>query len=572
MVLLHAAFGLALTLAARRALEQPWLADMLGDPWAIAAIQVGIPLAAALGTALSIGAGIIGGDGRRAFREDALSALSVLMAIFLLALGNVPRDTVGLVFVLLLAARLAPAGWWTIRHGAPPLFVLALCFSLYAPLAGWRVAASLPLGDQVFYLLSAEKLAHGSLDASIDPTRFFELLGIPPQPIDTATHVADTPAGPRLVQGYALPALLAPGWLLGGEVGATLVIALLAAWTAMQTWLLLGESVPDARVARLTFALVACCAPLALSAVHVYPNALGAALIVTGFRHAFTTRVRRPALAGALLGATAFLNPRDGLVLAALAPFALGWPRRFAIAPPWSRADRGRFIAGALALVAAAAVFSLVTFGLPIPYAGYLFGTATAQTIQAEPTWNFHFWVGLPAILFDRVFGLAGTAPWLLLAALGVVPAIRADRRLVPAAVAVGASGVLLSLFRLWEGGYAPPGRYLVDVLPLAAPFVAYGLRAARPLPLRALALVLMATSALVTALLLAVPSAALNTAFDDKPQALLDVALGLNPLGWLPSFQPVSPDWWIAAYLRLVPALALVTLLVLLGRRRART
>ena len=74
-----------------------------------------------------------------------------------------------------------------------------------------------------------------------------------------------------------------------------------------------------------------------------------------------------------------------------------------------------------------------------------------------------------------------------------------------------------------------------------------------------------------MTAVLLAVPSAALNTAFEDKPRELLAAALGLDPLGWLPSFQPTTPDWWIAAYLRLVPALLLVALLAVLGWRRAR-
>jgi hypothetical protein len=562
-ILSHGAFGLALSVASWRALEQAWLGEETNDPWVAAALRVGIPFAMLAGTVLAIAAGRLGGDASRAFREDALSSLAALALIFVISLGGLPRDALGLVLVLLIVTRLASPAWWALRHGAPPLFFFALCLSFYAPLAGWRVASSLPLGDQVFYLLSAERLAHGSLDATIDPARFFQLLGIEPQSIDTATHVAAAPAGPRLVQGYALPALLAPGWLAGGEVGATLVIAIFAAWAATQAWLLVGETVPDARVARATAALVAFCAPLALAAVHVYPNAVGAALIATGYRYAFTARHRRPLVAGALLGATAFLNPRDGLVLAALAPFALAWPR----------GDRLRFAFGAVALVIAAALMSVITFGLPVPYAGYLLGTGSVQAAVPEPTWSFHFWVGLPAILFDRVFGVAGTAPWLLLAALGLVPALRADRsRLLPALFAVGASLVLLSLFRLWEGGYAPPNRYLVDVLPLVAPFVAFGLRAARPLVPRVFAAIVFAMSALGTAFLLAVPSAALNTAFDDKPHAMLEAALGIDPLGWLPSFQPVTPDWWIGAYLRLIPAVALVIALVLLGRRRETT
>lgn len=558
----HLLFGVFFTAISARALEQQWVTTYVQDHWVAGALQVGIPAAVALGSALAIASGVLAHDERRAFREDALSSVAVFVAIFILAIGALPRDVVGLVFVLTIVARIGPWAWWAARHEAPPAYVFAVAFCFYAPLVGWRVAASLPLGDQVFYLLSAERLAHGSLDATIDPTRFFQVLGIPPQSTDALTHVADTPAGPRLVQGYALPALLAPGWLIGGEVGATLVIAFFAAWTSLQTWLVLRETAPPGLASRTVWLLVTFCAPLALLALHVYPNAVGAPLIVTGFRYAFTARVRRPALAGALLGATAFLNPRDGLVLLALAPFALAWPR----------VDRVRFVGGVIVLVIAAALISLVTFGIPLPYAGYLFGTAAAQSIDPQPTWSFRFWIGLPAILFDRVFGIAGTAPWILLAALGIAPALRVDRaRLLPAAVAVGASLTLLSLFRLWEGGYAPPNRYLVDVLPLIAPFAAYGLALARPFVLRAFAAIAIALSALMTTFLLAVPSAALNTAFEDKPQGLLTRALGIDPLGWLPSFQPVTEDWWIAAYLRLIPALAILGLLLWQGLRRAR-
>ncbi len=558
----HVLFGLAVAAMARRALEQSWLIEVTQDPWAEAAVRVGIPFSLVAGTALSIAAGELSGDRARAFRHDALSAVAAFVGIFLLALGGLPRDVVGLGFVLVVVARIAPAAWWAIRYGAPPAFAFALAFLFYAPLAGWRAASSLPFGDQVFYLLSAERLTRGSLDASIDPGRFFELLGLAPDALASVTHVAETAVGPRLVQGYALPAALVPGWVSGGEVGATLVIALFAAWASMQTWLILGETTHEPRSARVAWALVTFCAPLALAAVHVYPNAVGAAVIATGYRLAFTARDRRPALAGALLAATAFLNPRDGLVLLVLGAFAIGWPRP----------ELRRFATAAALVVAASALVGLATFGMPLPYAGYVFGTAAAQTVVSEPTWSFRFWIGLPGILFDRVFGVAGTAPWLLIAALGAVPALRAVRpRLLPAAAAVGASLLLLSLFRLWEGGYAPPNRYLVDVLPLAAPFVAYGLAAAHGIVLRTLAAVLAGTSALVTLFLLAVPSAALNTAFEDKPQAMLEAALGIDPLGWLPSFQATTPDWWIDAYLRLIPGLALLAVLGWLGARKAR-
>lgn len=481
-----------------------------------------------------------------------------------IALGPAPRDAIGVAAMLILVARLAPAAWWTIRFGAPPLFVFLLCLSAYSGLATWRVAASLPLGDQVFYLLAADRLTHGDLDATIDPARFMDLLGIPPQPSDVPMHVANTPVGPRQIQGYVLSALIIPGWVVAGQLGATLVIAALAAWAAMQTWLLLGETVPDPRVARVTWALFALLAPFTTLAAHIYPNALAAALITTGYRYAFTARHQRYAVAGALLGATAFLNPRDGLVLLTLAPFVFAC----------GRAAFMRFAVAVGAVVVVAAVSGLVAYGIPLPYAGYLVWLiAPSAGLPPESTFTFYFWVGLPAMLFDRTFGLAGFAPWLFIGAAGVAAALRSDRaRLLPGAVTIAASLAVLSLFRYWEGGYAPPGRYLLDVLPLAAPFVAYGIARMHSAPLRALTFALVALGAVATLAYAAVPTTALNTAFDAKLQEILDAIFGASPSGWLPSFQPTTADWYIGAYLRVVPAIVVVAALAWLGvRARAR-
>src|SRR5439155_5834989 len=121
----------------------------------------GIVFATIAGSALSIVAGQLAGWPDRRLRSDAVSACALVVALFVLSLGGISRDIAGLVLVAVVALRLIPAAWWTVRFSAPPLFIFALCLAFYAPLAGWRVAASLPLGDQVFYLLSAEKLTHG---------------------------------------------------------------------------------------------------------------------------------------------------------------------------------------------------------------------------------------------------------------------------------------------------------------------------------------------------------------------------------------------------------------------------
>jgi hypothetical protein len=555
----HVIFGLGLTLTTWRALSQEW-PDQFGDPSVTSALRLIVPFAAAAGSALSIAAGRLGGDPARSFRHDALSALGLFVGLTFIVLGPAPRDAIGLAAMLIVIARLAPAAWWTVRFGAPPLFVFLLCLSAYSGIATWRVASSSPFGDQVFYLMAAERLTQGSLDATIDAARFTELLGIPPQPSDVPMHVANAPVGPRQIQGYALTALIAPGWLIAGQLGATLIVASLAAFAVLQLWLLLGETVADARLARGTWALFALLAPFTALAAHIYPNALAAALVTTAYRYAFTARHHRYALAGAALGATAFLTPRDGLVLVTLAPFVFAH----------GRAAFARFAVAAGAVVLVAALVGLVVYGIPLPYAGYLVWlVAPSAGLPPESTFTFYVWVGLPAMLFDRTLGIAAFAPWLFVGVVGVAAALRADRaRLLPAAVTIAATLFVLSLFRYWEGGYAPPGRYLLDVLPLAAPFVAYGLARMRSAPLSAVVVALVALGVVATLAYAAVPTTALNTAFDDKLQELLDAMFGASPIGWLPSFQPTTPDWYVAAYLRAVPAIAAVAVLAWLGRR----
>jgi hypothetical protein len=459
-------------------------------------------------------------------------------------------------FVGAIALRFAPAVVALVRTERSFWLVLATAFGVYAGLAAWTAIATAAYGDQVHYLMAADRIAHGSVDVTLDGAIFFPLVGALPNAADRATHIMETAFGPRAVQGYALPALLAPGWALGGRLGAQLVVALFAAWASAQTAVLLREVLPFARWRGPVWVMASLLPPFVTLAVFVYPNVVAAAVIVTAYRLLFTRPARNVALGGALLATTLFLTPRDAIALVALAPFVR---------------DR-RFFAAAGAVALAAVVSNAILYGVPLPYAGYIAGTAAAQALTGEPSLTFQFWVGLPAILFDRTFGVAGSAPWLLLALLGVVPAWRSAAALRPALVTVGVSLAALSIYRYWEGGYAPPGRYLVDVLPLLAPVVGWGLATVRAPAARAFAGVAVGLSALAGLVFAATPDRALNDAFQQRLQDVLDAVLGVNLVGWLPSFVPLTPDWWIAAYLRLVPALALAAVLLALGARYGRS
>src|SRR6266508_2180283 len=467
---LHAVLAAAAWALLWRGLERSAFVDLAPDPEVAGAFALAVLIAVAAGSVAALVAGRTAWSPSRALIADAVSLAAAGWALAVVSLAPWTRDLGGVFVVLIVAIRLAPAALAIVSGRAPAWLALVVAFGGYAALAAWLPVASLPLGDQIHYLRVADRLQHGSFDASIDPDAFMRTLGIPASPTDAATHVAASPMGPRPIQGYVLPLLILPGWALAGRLGAGIVLALAAAWTSYQTLLILRDLLPARpRAVGWTWLIASASAPMALLATHIYPNVVGAALIATAYRAGFTAPLRRPALAAALLALTLFLTPRDAVPLLALLPFLLR-----------ERAQRVRVAIAAGAVAVIAVVVNAVLYGLPIPYAGYAFGTVQAQEVTREPSITLRLWVTLPAILFDRTFGLAGSAPWFFIGLLGLVPALRADRaRLLPAALAVGASIAALSFFRLWEGGYAPPGRYFVDVLPLWAPFVAYGLVAA---------------------------------------------------------------------------------------------
>ena len=526
-----------------RGLAQGW-ADANLPPEAVDTIRWGIPLISAYASLLAIAT--------HRQRDDALSYAGTLLLLAVLSAGPVSRDLAGLFFVAAIGLRLAPSIWALVRRERSAVLVFLAAFGVYSGVAAWSAIAEAAYGDQVHYLMAADRIAKGSVDVTVDSTIFFPLVGALPNTEDRVTHIVDTAMGPRAVQGYAFPLLLAPGWAWGGRLGAQLICAAFAAWASAQTALLLRETLPFTRWRGPVWAMTSFLPPLLVLAAFIYPNTVAAAVIVTAYRLLFTRVPRKLVLGGALLASTLFLTPRDGIALVALLPFV--------------RDRRVWLAAGAVAI--GAVIANLVLYGLPVPYAGYLVGTAAVQALLGQPSLTFQFWVGLPAILFDRTFGVAGSAPWIFIALLGAVPAWRAVPTLRPALVAVGASLAALSIYRFWEGGYAPPARYLVDVLPLLAPAVGWGLALATARVARAFAVATVGLSALAGIAFAASPDRALNDAFQQKLQDLYGAVLGIDPLGWLPSFVPVTPDWWLAAYLRLLPAVAIGTALVVLGAR----
>src|SRR5439155_12723243 len=157
-----------------RALGQTLIDNVTAELVARSVLRWGLLFASAAASGLAIVAGWITARPRKMLVYDAISYGVLLILLLALSLGPLTRDVVGILFITAVAARFAPAILAAIADPPWP-FLFACVLAVYVCLAVWHQAASLPLGDQVHYLLATVRLEHGSLDATIDPGLFRSL-------------------------------------------------------------------------------------------------------------------------------------------------------------------------------------------------------------------------------------------------------------------------------------------------------------------------------------------------------------------------------------------------------------
>ncbi len=320
--------------------------------------------------------------------------------------------------------------------------------------------------DEPHYLLTTISLAEdGDLDLSDElaagRAATFHRATLPVQERRLADGRMPAPHDPLL------PALLVPGWLIGGWVGAKLTIALLAgALAALLVWTAVRRLAVPPVLAATGVALFAASMPLAPYATQVYPE-LPAALAVTAAVAAGTGRLDRRALIAVAVAVVAlpWLAVKYVPVAATLAAL-VGWRL-----VRDGRSGALGALAGVLAVAGAGYAAAHLAWygGLTVYAAGQHFvGDGQLSVMGTTP----HY-VGrstrLMGLLVGRRFGLAAWQPaWLLL-----VPAVGALVRRRPAGwdLVVGplAAGWLSATFlALTMQGWWMPGRQVVVVLPLA--------------------------------------------------------------------------------------------------------
>ncbi|MFL6261406.1 MAG: hypothetical protein ACJ76Y_17040 [Thermoanaerobaculia bacterium] len=465
----------------------------------------------------------------------------------------------------------------------PSVFFFLLPLLAYLAILPWSTRHRQPDGDEPFNLLVTHSLAY-DLDADLTNNyaqgdwRHFMARPIEPQPGD--------PVGPR-GERYSrhnelLPMALAPAYRLAGLMGA---LAMMAAMTAALAWLTLRLArhyFPDRPGEALAaWALAAFTPPLLLYSYQVWVEVPGALLTLLALDRIFwiDDRPEQDGRAWGLkewlgLGLPVLLLPllKIRFVLVAGPLLALGWwhagrPRRPLL-----------ILAGLLVGVAAGMLlYNQIVYSNPLKI-------HTWEEVDPHHYGPASYLKGFSGIFFDAAFGLFGCAPvWLiLLPAVLLLLARRSPLLLHIAALSLPYLVVVVPRLE-WYGGWSPPFRYALIILPLLAVGLVPLLAGARE---RAGAQALLgglgALTLVLTLVWLAVPGWTYNFA-DGRSYALdaLSGRLGLDIARFFPSstrpraatwawpvaaFPLISLLWWVPGRKRPAGSAALAGVALALG------
>jgi hypothetical protein len=296
-------------------------------------------------------------------------------------------------------------------------------------------------GDEPYYLLVTESIAHdGDLNLA---NQYRDLAHSATGRTDLAPY-ADDPSGPH-GERYSrhepfLPLLLVPGYALGRLYGAIATVAFFGVLLVRSTirWME-DEGIPD-RVIRAVFPFFAFAPPVLFYATRIWPEVPAAFFFVEALRGLRDERTKRwlPALLGLVLLKLRF-------VLVAIALLAQRATRKAAIA---------------LGIIA-----------VPLLIMWIVTGSATSVHSWGEvlPAPGQRYVTGFFGLLTDGMSGIPFQGPFYLLG-LFALTRWRATPRGFRLGILGGALYVLYLLPRPeWFGGWAPPLRYLVFLMPVLA-------------------------------------------------------------------------------------------------------
>ncbi len=312
-------------------------------------------------------------------------------------------------------------------------------------------------GDEPFYLLMTESMVH---DRDLDlANQYAHLDRSQSGRTDLVPQMGD-PVGPH-GERYSrhepfLPLLMVPGYALGGIYGALATIALFGVLLVRSTirWME-DEGIAD-HAARAVFPLFAFGPPVLFYATRIWPEVPAAFFFVEALRGMREARMKRwlPALLGLVLLKLRFVLVAVGVVAGSVL-------RTF-------RA-MGRKGSGSSHVIRNGVLLFVVI--VPLVVMWFVTGSATSVHSWGEvlPAPGHRYITGFFGLLTDGMSGIPFQAPFYLFG-LFAITRWRATPRGFRLGLLAGALYVLYLLPRPeWYGGWAPPLRYLVFLMPVLA-------------------------------------------------------------------------------------------------------
>lgn len=306
-------------------------------------------------------------------------------------------------------------------------------------------------GDEPHYLIVTDSIAR---DFDLDLANQYRDAALAGAGRDDLRPFPGDPTGPRGEQ-YSrhepfLPLLMVPGYLAGGVAGAVATIALFGVLLVRSTMRWMEDEGVDSATTRLLFPFFALAPPVLFYATRIWPEVPAAFFFVESIRGMRELRTKRwaPALACLVLLKLRFVPVAAGLLA------VLAFERRHG-----ARARTKRLVVGA-ALLAVPLLVMWIAAGR---------ATSVHRLADIVPGGPADYALGLAGLLADGMSGIAFQAPFYLLGLAAIV----AWRRTPPSfrmGVAAATPYLLLLAPRAeWFGGWAPPLRYVVFLMPLLA-------------------------------------------------------------------------------------------------------
>ncbi len=421
------------------------------------------------------------------------------------------------------------------RDAARLVVIAALCVAIYAAFIPQIIRYLSPLtGDEPFYVMTAISIVHDhDLDElnnyqQADYASFYpadplpdDWQGWPAFPRTLPPHAAHSErAGLYSKHGLGVAALITLPYVIGGRVGAMLLLNVVAAFVAVNMVLLarrygLGWVAAVALAAALAFTN-----PLMSYAYLIFPETFAALAIIYAFRRSREAENNTAQWLGVGLAIATlpwlharFIPPVIGLVCLLFA----GWRRE---------TRRSRRLAGLLPPAISAVLllsYYLIIYGKPFP----------STEDHAGFNWPHEIVNAFFGLFLDEQWGLLIYAPLYLLAGVGLIVLWRQQRPEARALLAVLAPYLaMIAFYAVWWGEWGPPARYLTPIAPLAIAPIAGWVRAVR----RPVAILGVAV--------LAVPGFASMAGFLRAPQLMYNQPNGHSALftAWADHFGRVWP------------------------------